>query len=246
MLTPEQEAAYSLDYGVSRADLKPEVQAAYDRLLAERQAKVLGPSTPPESVRGKPVTRRRLPASVRYARGLLFLQGGIWAWLAASSTVTGAVVLIEVLAGHRTSGTAIAGAAALSAAVLTGLFAATKIRLAIRLRDGRDRTRKTAVGVELAMTCLGALITAGADPSGGMPADMVTITALVGGGLSLAAAIGLLRRPARQYFAPSCSRANASDDGNSDSSAACSRLLPTLASIRPGNDARAVIATCYA
>ena len=37
-LTPEQEAAYALSYGLSRADLKPEVKAEYDRLLAERRA----------------------------------------------------------------------------------------------------------------------------------------------------------------------------------------------------------------
>lgn len=37
-LTPEEEAAYSLGYGVARADLKPQVQAAYDRLLEERKA----------------------------------------------------------------------------------------------------------------------------------------------------------------------------------------------------------------
>lgn len=35
-LTPEQEAAYALDYRLSRAGLKPEAQAEYDRLLAER------------------------------------------------------------------------------------------------------------------------------------------------------------------------------------------------------------------
>lgn len=37
-LTPDQEAMYALDFGVSRADLKPEVQAEYDRLQAERRA----------------------------------------------------------------------------------------------------------------------------------------------------------------------------------------------------------------
>ena len=37
-LTSEQEAAYAFDYGLSRAGLKPEVQAEYDRLLAERRA----------------------------------------------------------------------------------------------------------------------------------------------------------------------------------------------------------------
>jgi hypothetical protein len=39
-MTPEQEAAYSLDYGVSRDDLKPDVQAAYDRLLEVRRSQV--------------------------------------------------------------------------------------------------------------------------------------------------------------------------------------------------------------
>jgi len=51
-LTPKQEAAYSLDYAVSRADLKPEVQAEYDRLLAERRAAWPGQAAhdPPELV----------------------------------------------------------------------------------------------------------------------------------------------------------------------------------------------------
>jgi len=45
-LTPEQEAAYALGYGLSRADLKPEVQAEYDRLLAERRAGRPGQAAP--------------------------------------------------------------------------------------------------------------------------------------------------------------------------------------------------------
>jgi hypothetical protein len=36
-MTPEQEAAYALNFEVSRSDLRPEVQAAYDRLAEERQ-----------------------------------------------------------------------------------------------------------------------------------------------------------------------------------------------------------------
>jgi hypothetical protein len=32
-LTPEQEAAYALDFGISRDDLKPDVQREYDRQL---------------------------------------------------------------------------------------------------------------------------------------------------------------------------------------------------------------------
>lgn len=35
-MTPVQEASYALAYGVARSDLKPEVQAEYDRLAAER------------------------------------------------------------------------------------------------------------------------------------------------------------------------------------------------------------------
>jgi protein-S-isoprenylcysteine O-methyltransferase Ste14 len=35
-MTPEQEAAYALDYGVARADLPEDAQLAYDRLAEER------------------------------------------------------------------------------------------------------------------------------------------------------------------------------------------------------------------
>jgi hypothetical protein len=50
-LTPEQEAAYALDYGVSRADLRPRVQAEYDRLLAERRAEATRPrATAPAAI----------------------------------------------------------------------------------------------------------------------------------------------------------------------------------------------------
>jgi hypothetical protein len=49
-LTPEQEAAYSLDYGVAKTDLKPEVQAEYDRLLAERRASGQAPANLPEPI----------------------------------------------------------------------------------------------------------------------------------------------------------------------------------------------------
>jgi hypothetical protein len=67
-LTPEQEAAYSLDYGVSRADLKPEVQAEYDRLLADRRAGRQAPSKPGE------VTMR--PGPQRASRGPVLLVWG--------------------------------------------------------------------------------------------------------------------------------------------------------------------------
>jgi hypothetical protein len=36
-MSPEQEAAYALDFGVARSDLPEDVQLAYDRLLQERK-----------------------------------------------------------------------------------------------------------------------------------------------------------------------------------------------------------------
>ncbi|HEY3956383.1 MAG TPA: SHOCT domain-containing protein [Streptosporangiaceae bacterium] len=44
-MTPEQEAGYALDYGVSRDDLKPAVQAEYDRQIEVRrsQSRPTGP-----------------------------------------------------------------------------------------------------------------------------------------------------------------------------------------------------------
>lgn len=39
-MTPEQEAAYALDFGVSRDDLKPDVQLLYDRQLEARRSQV--------------------------------------------------------------------------------------------------------------------------------------------------------------------------------------------------------------
>ena len=37
-MTPEQEAAYALDYGVARSDLSSDAQLAYDRLVEQRDA----------------------------------------------------------------------------------------------------------------------------------------------------------------------------------------------------------------
>src|SRR5262245_30444493 len=52
------------------------------------------------------------------------------------------------------------------------------------------RIRRAVVGVEIAMTYLGALVTAGVDPVGGQPAGFIALAALTGRGLSLAAALG--------------------------------------------------------
>ena len=46
-MTPEQEAAYALDFGVARAGLPEDAQLAYDR-LAEQRARAPGPVLPAE------------------------------------------------------------------------------------------------------------------------------------------------------------------------------------------------------
>ncbi len=45
-ITPEQEAAYALDWQLPRESLKPDVQAAYDKLLAQRAAQGQSAATP--------------------------------------------------------------------------------------------------------------------------------------------------------------------------------------------------------
>jgi hypothetical protein len=57
-MTPEQEAAYALDYGVNRSDLSPAVQAEYDRLLPARQARL------EESARIRQERERRAAATI--------------------------------------------------------------------------------------------------------------------------------------------------------------------------------------
>ncbi len=77
-MTPEQEAAYALDWELPRKDLKPAAQAAYDRLAAERAA--AGPpvvSLPPLP----PVAQPDAYAIVSLVLGLTW-AGGIGAVLA--------------------------------------------------------------------------------------------------------------------------------------------------------------------
>ncbi len=46
-MTPIEEARYAVSYGVDRKTLKPQAQAEYDRLLAERR---MNPGSPPPKV----------------------------------------------------------------------------------------------------------------------------------------------------------------------------------------------------
>jgi hypothetical protein len=86
-LTPAQEAAYSLDYGISRDDLKPEVQAEYDRLLAERQARPPAPFNPPKPISAETMNQlwwqfvRRLMHTKTF-----WILGALWAVIFFSFT----------------------------------------------------------------------------------------------------------------------------------------------------------------
>jgi len=94
-LTPEQEAAYSLDYGVNRADLKPQVQAEYDRLLAERRAGRQVPSKPghvtmrpgPWQPPLRPVLRRAGWGVVMILAGLLLILIALVVFLGQGSQI---------------------------------------------------------------------------------------------------------------------------------------------------------------
>jgi hypothetical protein len=166
---------------------------------------------------------------VRYARGLLWLQGFIWAGLAGVSAISLAAGMTEVLARHRSWHTA-AIVVLLVAIALSGGFAVMKIRLARRAARGGRRTRKMVISVEIAMTCMGVLMTAGISPSGGLPADMVALAAMGGAGLSLAAVLALLRRRARDYFAATGSAAapGGSEPPTGPGSAFLRRRLPVV------------------
>lgn len=148
-------------------------------------------------------TRRstsRMPVSVRYAQSLLRLQGGIWACgavLWAGWAVTAGVKALAGDADLLRRG----GVLFFLVAAMTSGFAVSKFRLARSIAGRRERARKVVIGVEFVMAGLGTLITVGTNLSGGVPAGLVLFPAFVGGGLSLAAALGLLRRPARQFFA---------------------------------------------
>jgi hypothetical protein len=74
-MTPEQEAAYALDFNVSRDDLKPTVQVEYDRLAKERAARLprQAQATPQVPARSSPEVRAHIlkmfkRANPKYAR----------------------------------------------------------------------------------------------------------------------------------------------------------------------------------
>jgi hypothetical protein len=61
-MTPEQEAAYALSYGISRDVLKPDIRVEYDRLKAERARGIT--STPASATVGPTARPTRTPSAV--------------------------------------------------------------------------------------------------------------------------------------------------------------------------------------
>src|SRR5215469_951018 len=76
-MTPEQEAAYALDFGVARSDLPPEAQLAYDRLVEEQARAVASAPVPPADgeATSAPVALPRWAAALGTAVFALIVQG---------------------------------------------------------------------------------------------------------------------------------------------------------------------------
>jgi protein-S-isoprenylcysteine O-methyltransferase Ste14 len=77
-MTPEQEAAYALDFGVARSDLPPDAQLAYDRLAQQRaRAAAAAPVGHPDAAAASAaVTMPRWAAALGTAIFALIAQGG--------------------------------------------------------------------------------------------------------------------------------------------------------------------------
>lgn len=76
-MTPEQEAAYALRWGVARSGLPPQAQLAYDRLVQQQaRAAVSAPVRPARGeTTGAPVTMPRWAAALGTAVFALIVQG---------------------------------------------------------------------------------------------------------------------------------------------------------------------------
>jgi hypothetical protein len=130
------------------------------------------------------------PPSVRYAQVVLFVQGTIWGWGAMAGAAAAGVTGILHGMHWALLVLAVGGWAAFASGMATA-----EILLAVRLGRGRSRrVRKAVIAVELAMTCFGVLWFS--TPYSGPVADLA---GFVGACLSLAAALALMRRRARQY-----------------------------------------------
>jgi hypothetical protein len=149
---------------------------------------------------------RPQPRSVKYAQVVLFVQGAIWGWAAMAS----AVVAVEGVTGiahgmHRTLLVIAAGGSAIA-----GGMATVELLLAVRLGRGRSQqVRKAVIAIELAMTCFGVL-----SFSTRYSGPVADLAGFAGACLSLAAALALMRRRARQYAESGPSHPELTDPGS--------------------------------
>lgn len=76
-MTPEQEAAYALGFGVARSGLPPDAQLAYDRLVEQRASTAASAPVPPPDAEATsaPVTMPRWVAALNTAIFALIAQG---------------------------------------------------------------------------------------------------------------------------------------------------------------------------
>jgi hypothetical protein len=163
---------------------------------------------------------------VRHARGLLGLQAGCW--------VVASTLCVLGVAENAAVGSALGAAGFALAGVIAAMFAVLKGRLARHLLAGTAQGRKVAIGVELSMTCFGALGTLSLDPSGGIAIGLIGLPFVVGTGLSLSAVLGLLRPPARRYFAsPTSNPASFDEPSDADGSHPASFWRPHAISWAP-------------
>ena len=124
-LTPEEEAARALDHGVRRADLKPHVQAEYDRLLEERRGDAARPWAGTLAPSGQTKVRAaqpRVPATWRASSPRPEWQVELWQWLFV-------VGVLGFVAGFGGSDIALAVACVAVLAVLYRLYRAWRTRM---------------------------------------------------------------------------------------------------------------------
>jgi len=140
------------------------------------------------------------PLSVLYAYALLWVQAGMWAVAALGTVAVCADKANWEPATRSPAHLAWFIAASILLFALTAGLSAGSAFLGVRLMRGAAGARITAVVLETLMTCFGALIANYTASSGaGITAAVPVLAGLVGAALSLAAAIGLLRKHARHF-----------------------------------------------
>jgi hypothetical protein len=130
---------------------------------------------------------------VKLAVGLLCLQATIWALLSAGIAYGDTRVAIT----HPSKGTTIDVVLAVLA-LAAGTFAAGKFWLAYRLPRGTHRTREAVISVEGLMVCFAGLVLLCLFVS--LYGLVLAPPVIIGGIMSVLAAHGLTKPPAKQHF----------------------------------------------